>query len=101
MRKPWSVSMPLPGQPDFYPDFVVGVKERKRGQGMLLMETKRDINDEKHNALVKAQAVHPKYGKVMMLYWEDGRQWRAVEYDPATDKNILDRALRMELLAVY
>ncbi len=50
---------------------------------------------------MKAQAVHSGYGKVMILYWEDGRQWRVVEYDPATDKNILDRALRMELLAVY
>jgi hypothetical protein len=30
-----------------------------------------------------------------------GRQWQVVEYDPATDKNVLDRVLRMELLAVY
>lgn len=101
VHKPWSVSMPLPGQNDFYPDFVVGVNGRKRGHGILLMETKRDINDEKRNALVKAQAIHPEYGKVMMLYWEDGRQWRVVEYDPATDKNLLDRALRTELMTVY
>ena len=101
VRKPWSVSMPLPGQNDFYPDFVVGVKSRNRGQGILLVETKREINDERRNALIKAQAVHPEYGKVMMLYWVAGRQWQVVEYDPATDKNRLDRVLRMELLAVY
>ena len=101
VRKPWSVSMPLPGQNDFYPDFVVGVKDRKRPHGILLVETKREINDEKHNALVKAQAVHPEYGKVMMLYWEEEREWQVVEYDPVTDKNILDRVLRMELLAMY
>ena len=101
VRKLWSVSMPLPGQNDFYPDFVVGVKGRNRGQGILLVETKREINDERRNALIKAQAIHPEYGKVMMLYWEAGRQWQVVEYDPATDKNRLDRVLRMELLAVY
>lgn len=101
VRKPWSVSMPLPGQNDFYPDFVVGVKGRNRGRGILLMETKRDINDEKRNALVKAQASHPEYGRVMMLYWEAERQWRVVEYDAATDKNILDRMLRPELMAMY
>ena len=89
------------GGTDFYPDFVVGVKGRNRGQGILLVETKREINDERRNALIKAQAVHPEYGKVMMLYWEAGREWQVVEYDPATDKNRLDRVLRMELLAVY
>ena len=98
-RKPFSVSMPLPGQPDFYPDFIVGIKDRIRGKGILLMETKRVINDQERNALIKAQAEHPDYGKVMMLYWEDKRDWQIVEYDPRKDCNFLDRVLRMELLA--
>jgi type III restriction enzyme len=101
VRKPFSVSVPLPGQPDFYPDFVVGVRDRARGDGVLLIETKRMINDQERNALVKAQASHPDYGPVMMLYWEDRREWRVVEYDSRTDHNFLDRALRPELLATY
>lgn len=100
-RKPYSVSMPLPGQPDFYPDFVVGIKDRLRGNGVLLMETKRIINDQERNALVKAQADHPDYAKVMMIYWEENRNWQIVEYDPKTDKNYLDRVLRPELMATY
>ena len=100
-RKPFSVSMPLPGQPDFYPDFIVGIKDRTRGNGILLMETKRVINDQERNALIKAQAVHPDYGKVMMLYWEEKRDWQVVEYDPKKDCNFLDRVLRTELLASY
>ncbi|CAH8768757.1 DEAD/DEAH box helicase [Paenibacillus dendritiformis] len=100
-RKPYSVTMPLPGQPDFYPDFIVGVKGRIRGNGILLMETKRVINDQERNALVKAQAVHPDYEKVMMIYWHDKREWQIVEYDPKTDKNFLDRVFRMELLLNY
>ena len=100
-RKPFSVSMPLPGQPDFYPDFIVGIKNRTRGNGILLMETKRVINDQERNALIKAQAEHPDYGKVMMLYWEEKRDWQVIEYDLRKDCNFLDRVLRKELLANY
>lgn len=99
--KRFSVSMPLPGQPDFYPDFIVGIKDRTRGNGILLMETKRVINDQERNALVKAQAEHPDYAKVMMIYWEEKRDWQIVEYDPRTDKNYLDRVLRPELMVTY
>ncbi len=99
--KAWAVCMPLPGQPKFFPDFIVGIKDRKLGKGILLMETKRDINDQAGNAKTKAQAAHPDYGNVLMIYWEDKREWRVVEYDPKTDKNFLDRALRPELFATY
>ena len=99
--KPWAVCMPLPGQPKFFPDFIVGIKDRKLGKGILLMETKRDINDQAGNAKIKAQAEHPDYGNVLMIYWEDKRVWRVVEYDPKADKNFLDRALRPELFASY
>lgn len=100
-RKPFSVCMPLPGQPDFYPDFVVGVKDRTQGKGVLLLETKRVINDPEHNAQVKAQATHPDYGKVMMVFWEEKREWKIVEYDARMDKNFLDRLLRPELMVSY
>lgn len=101
VKKPYSVCMPLAGQPDFYPDFVVGIQDRKLGKGILLMETKRDINDQLGNAKEKAQAEHPDYGKVMMIYWEDQREWQVVEYDPKKDKNFLDRVLRPELMSTY
>lgn len=101
VHKPFSVCMPLPGQPDFYPDFVVGIKDRTRGKGILLVETKRVINDQERNAQIKAQAEHPDYDKVMMLYWEESRNWQVVEYDPGADRNFLDRVLRPELLISY
>lgn len=66
-----------------------------------MIETKRVINDQEGNALVKAQAVHPDYGKVMMIYWKDKREWQIVEYDPRNERNFLDRVLRPELLKVY
>lgn len=101
VRQPFSVKVPLPGQPNFFPDFIVGINDRKSGNGILLIETKRDINDQERNALVKAQAEHPDYKKVMMLYWEEKREWMVVEYDSAKDKNVLDRILRAELMVTY
>ena len=49
---------------------------------MLLVETKRDVNDEEGNAQAKSQIEHPEYKKFMMLYWEREERWMAVEYDP-------------------
>jgi type III restriction enzyme len=101
VRKPYSVSMPLPGQPDFYPDFLAGINDRSNGKGILLLEVKRVINDQERNALVKAQASHAEYGNVMMIYWQEKREWQIVEYNPKDDKNFLDRVFRFELLSTY
>lgn len=79
----------------------ISLKVDNDATSILLMETKRDINDQAGNAKIKAQAEHPDYGDVLMIYWEDKRVWRVVEYDPKTDKNFLDRALRPELFASY
>ncbi|GIM47657.1 hypothetical protein DNHGIG_32060 [Collibacillus ludicampi] len=100
-RKQWSVSLPLPGQPNFYPDFVVGVRNRIKGDGILLIETKREYNDDRGNAQTKAQAEHPVYKRVMMVYWQKEEKWYVVEYDPITDKNFLSREFRYELMTVY
>lgn len=100
-RKPYSVSIPIPGQPNFYPDFIVGIEGRNRGKGILLVEIKNYINDEKRNAQSKVQAVHPEYQKVLMFYWEKEEKWMTVEFDEVLDKNILDRVLRNEHLQTY
>ncbi len=103
-RKPWSVRIPLPGQPNYHPDFVAGIRDRTRGGGVLLVEMKRVINDEGRNAQAKAAASHPLYERVLMLYQQQGpagSQWMIVEFDVQSDRNVLDRVLRPALLAVY
>lgn len=103
-RKPYSVGIPLPGQEkqkNFFPDFIVGINGRTRGTGILLVETKRDLNDEEGNAQAKSQIEHPEYKKVMMLYWEREERWMVVEYDPAQDKNVLDRVWTTGLMIGY
>lgn len=99
-RKPYSVCLPLPGQPDFYPDFIVGVSDRTRGDGILLVEIKRVINDEPGNAAAKAQANHPVYKKVMMLY-RDHDDWQTVEYDEDTNRNIRHMIFRLQMMRTY
>lgn len=100
-KKPFAVCMPLPGQPNFYPDFIVGVADRQRGNGILLVEIKRVINDEEGNAHAKSKIEHPDYKKIMMVYWEKEERWMVVEFDHNANKNILDRVMRAELMKSY
>lgn len=100
-RKPHSVGIPLPGQimqNNYFPDFIVGVNGRTRGNGVLLIETKRDLNDEEGTAQAKSQIEHPEYKKIMMLYWEKEERWMVVEYDSVQDKNSLDRVWKSSLM---
>jgi hypothetical protein len=39
-RKPWSAALVLPGGERYFLDFIIGVKERARGGGVILAETK-------------------------------------------------------------
>jgi len=100
-KKPYSVGIPLPGQPKqsyYWPDLIVGIHGRSRGNGILLVETKRILNDQEGNAHAKSKVEHPEYKKPMMLYWEKEERWMTVEYDPVHDKNELDRVWKAELM---
>lgn len=94
VRKPYSVSLPVPGQMhNFYPDLIAGIQGR-RAPGILLIEPKRVINDPEHNAQDKSLVKHPEYGKVLMvIYIKETLTWQTVEYQSSTDKNVVDRAL--------
>jgi len=100
-RKPYSACLPLPGQPDFYPDFVVGVRDRRTPSGVALVEVKRIIDEVTGNPQAKARAHHPEYGKVLMVYWRDERDWMIVELDETSGRSVLDRLFRIELLRSY
>ena len=104
VRKPYSVSYPVPGQPDFYPDFVVGVRGRQRKDGILLVETKRVYNDPEGNAQGKSQVEHLDYGRAMMLYLDNKEappKWWVISFSREDDANILDRLFRFELMPVH
>jgi superfamily II DNA or RNA helicase len=100
-RKPYSVLIPIPGHGNFYPDFVVGVKDRTRGNGILLIDTKERSNDEEGQAVAKIETEHMDYKKVMIVYWENKERWMTVEYNPTQNKNQLDRILNYSLMQSY
>lgn len=97
--KPYSVRIVLPDGSAFFPDFVIGVKDRNRQDNILLAETKEAINRPK--SILEAVGEHKKYGRALMVYWEERRRWMTVRYDEATDKNIVDSVFRLNLMPNY
>jgi type III restriction enzyme len=101
VRKPWSITLPVPGHGFFYPDIAAGIEGRDTPGGIVLVEIKHQINDPEGNAAAKARAKHPDYGSVLMLYYDEGNdRWMTVVYDTSSGKNELDRVFRLEYLRV-
>jgi len=101
VRKPWSVSIPVPGQDQFYPDFLVGVAGRATQDHVLMIEVKGQINDPAGNAVAKNQVKHPPYGRALMVHWQDEKAWMTVEYQASSNQNEFDRVFRIEGLKTY
>ena len=100
-RKQWSVRIPVPGFDNYYPDFVVGIRSRNKSDSVLLVETKERINDADGLGQAKTQVKHPVYGKPMMLYWKDKKDWMIIEYDEVREQNVIDRVFRSSLMKTY
>jgi hypothetical protein len=89
----------LPDGSRFFPDFIVSVKGRTKPDGILLVDTKRAINDDL-NAVPKTVVAHRDYGRAMILK-RDGTRWMTIRYDEVRDKNVEDQVLHPELLAHF
>jgi len=105
-RKAYSVGIPIAGYSpkgnNFFPDFIVGVRGRTKGEsGILLVEIKGEYNNAKKDALEKAQSVHPAYGNVLMLHWEKEQVWRVVEYNELRGVNELTDVFGAPLLQSF
>jgi type III restriction enzyme len=61
-HKAWSVAVVLPSGRQFFPDFVLKVKGRGRGEGFLLVETKGDYILNSRETIEKLNAAHKVYG---------------------------------------
>jgi superfamily II DNA or RNA helicase len=96
-HKPWAVNVLLPDGRGFFPDFLVGVKERKTQDGVLLAEPK--FHFERRDEIPKANVAHASYGKVLVLHREGGVEWRVVQLDAKAERPILGDKLRIADLA--
>jgi superfamily II DNA or RNA helicase len=105
VKKKHSVAIVRPDGGRFFPDFVVGVKNRSIGKdGILLIETKHAIGSV--DSKIKAVIEHKDYGRALMIHWKDwhdpkNRVAMTVTYDPAKDQNVLDAVFRCSAMATY
>lgn len=100
-RKPWSVGIVLPSGDRYFPDFIVGVKNRLQGDGMLLVEIKGGHIINYEDTWEKINAEHKLYGRPQMLTrQEDGRFW-IMRYIEQTRKIEQDQVFRVENMGQY
>ena len=96
-HKPWAVNVLLPDGRGFFPDFLVGVKDRKTPDGVLLAEPK--FYFERRDEAPKAEVIHAGYGKVLVLHLEGSVEWRVVRLEGKGQRPCLGDKLRIADLA--
>lgn len=96
-HKPWAVNVLLPDGRGFFPDFLVGVKDRKTPDGVLLAEPK--FHFERRDEIPKVDVAHASYGKVLVLHREGGVEWKVVKLDAKSQRPSLGDKLRIADLA--
>lgn len=96
-HKPWAVNVLLPDGRGFFPDFLVGVKDRRTPDGVLLAEPK--FHFERRDEIPKADVAHATYGKVLVLHREGGVEWKVVRLDGKSRRPSLGDKLRLADLA--
>jgi hypothetical protein len=90
--KPWSVRVLLADGRGFFPDFIVGIKDRPKEDGVLLTDTKYAF--ELHKELPKILAEHATYGRVLLLHRTGEHRWEVVRYQPETGRATLGDEFR-------
>jgi type III restriction enzyme len=98
-HKPWSVQVVLDNGKGFFPDFVIGIDDRKTEDGGLLADPKFSFETTQEQP--KTYAQHPIYGRVLILFLQGGAQWMTVRYDEQRQKAVLDREFRLSDAAGY
>lgn len=100
-RKPHSVGLVMPDGKGYFPDFLVKVKGRTKGEGLLLIEVKGEHLINSLNTPDKALAAHKLYRKPLMVMKENSGRWMTLRYNERTCKNEPDSIFRIEALAEY
>jgi type III restriction enzyme len=104
-KKKHSVAIVRPDGGRFFPDFIVGVKDRTVAKdGILLIETKHAIGSV--DSKIKAVIEHKEYGRALMIHWENWhdrpkRRPMTVAYDPYKDQNFIDKVFYCSSMATY
>jgi len=100
-RKPHSVGLVMPDGKGYFPDFMVKVKDRNKGDGILLVEVKGEHLINSLNTPDKAIAAHKVYRKPLMVMKENTGRWMTLRFNEKTGKNEPDAIFRIEAMAEY
>jgi type III restriction enzyme len=96
-RKPWSIGLILPNGAQYFPDFVVKVKGRLQGDGLLLVEVKGDHLLNSSDTLDKVLASHQRYKRPMMSMRDSDGRFMTIRQDE-NGKNSPDQVFRLDLM---
>lgn len=99
-RKPHSVGIVLPNGYRYFPDFIIGVNNRTRGEGILLVEIKGGHILNSDDTLDKITAEHKIYGHPIMLTLDNGKFWM-MNYIESTNRIEKEKAFRVENMGQY
>ncbi len=83
----------------FFPDFIVGIKDRPKEDGVLLTDTKYAF--ELHKEIPKILAEHAAYGRVLLLHRTEDTQWAVVQFDSTSGRATLGNSFRIADAAGY
>ncbi|HMO52583.1 MAG TPA: hypothetical protein PKE26_15315 [Kiritimatiellia bacterium] len=95
-RQDYSVCVLLEDGKGFYPDFVIGIKNRKTKDGILLADTK--FGFERFQEFPKVLAEHPDYGRALIVHRGASGVWHAAAVD-AMGRPKIGEEIRMVDLA--
>ena len=99
--KLYSVGLVMPDGKGYFPDFMVKVKERNKGDGILMIEVKGAFLMNSNNTPDKAQASHGLYRHPLMVMFEESGRWMTLRFNEKTDKLEPDAVFRLDALAEY
>ena len=97
-KKPWSINVLMENGQNFYPDFIIGIRDREKEDNGLLADTKEAY--QRTSELPKLVAEHRAYGRVLILtkgkpkkIWEIAK-WNTLYDKPAIEGRFLLREAR-------
>ena len=88
-RKPWSINVLMENGQNFYPDFIIGIRDRAREDNGLLADTKEAY--QRTSEIPKLLAEHRTYGRVLILTKGNPKKvWEIAKWDTLYDKPAIE-----------
>jgi len=91
----------MPDGKGYFPDFIVKVKGRSKGNGILMIEVKGEFLMNSSNTSDKIQASHGHYRQPLMVMLEQSGRWMTLRFNEKSDKLEPDAVFRLDALADY